>query len=85
MKCKTCIDNKMHNLSFSKNNGVKAKDILRLIHTDVSGSFKTAGLNGEKYFVFFIDDYSKIANVYCIKCKDEVFNFLVQFINESEN
>ena len=74
----------MHNLQFS-NNKIKAKDILEIIHTDVCGSFKTAGVNGERYFVSFIDDYSKIAKVYSIKSKDEVFNCLSQFVNESEN
>ena len=84
MKCKTCIANKMCNLPF-KNNRKRATDLLEIIHTDVCGSFKTAGLNGEKYFVSFIDDYSKIAKVYCIKTKDEVFDCMVKFINESEN
>ena len=41
------------------------------------GNFKTAGLKGEKYFVSFIDDCSKIATVYCIKSKDEVFDCFV--------
>lgn len=84
MRCKICIENKMHNLPFN-NNRTKAKDILEIVHTDVCGSFKTTGLNGERYFVSFIDDYSKIAKIYCIKSKDEVFDCLVQFINESEN
>ena len=84
MKCKICIENKMHNLPLS-NNRIKAKDVLEIVHTDVCGRFKTAGLNGERYFVSFIDDYSKIAKVYCIKSKDEVFNCVVQFVNESEN
>ena len=66
MKCKTSIENKMHNLPFS-NNRTKAKDILEIIHTDVCGLFKTTGFKGERYFVSFIDDYSKIAEVYCIK------------------
>ena len=59
----------MHNLPFS-NDRIKAKDILEIIHTDVCGSFKTAGLNGERYFVSLIDDYSKISKVYCIKSKN---------------
>ena len=84
MKCKTCIENKMHNLPF-QNNRLKANDILEIIHTDVCGSFKTAGPNGERYFVSFIDDYSKIAKVYCIKSKDEVFDCMVNYINEVEN
>ena len=74
----------MHSLPFS-NDRIKAQDILKIIHTDVYDSFKTAGLTGEKYFVSFIDDYSKIAKVYCIKSQDEVLNCLVKFINESEN
>ena len=84
MKCKTCIENKMHNLPFS-NDRIKAKDILEIVHTDVCGPLKTTGFNGENYFVSFIDDYSKIAKVYCIKTEDEVFDCLVRFINECEN
>ena len=74
----------MHNLTF-KNNITKAKDILDIIHADVCGSFKTPGSMGKRYFVSFNDDYSKIAKVYSIKTKDEVFHCLVQYINESEN
>ena len=39
-----------------------------------AGPFKTTGFNGENYFVSVIDDYSKIARVYGIKTKDEVFD-----------
>ena len=84
MKCKTWIENKMSNLPFN-NNRTRAREILEIVHTDVCGPFKTIEFNGEKYFVSFIDNYSKIAKIYCIKSKDEAFNCLVQFINETEN
>lgn len=42
-------------------------------------------MNGEKYFITFIDDYSKAANVFAIKSKDEVYKCLVEYINEVEN
>ena len=58
MKCKTCIENKMHNLPFS-NNRPKAKDILEIMHSDVCGPFKTTGLKEERYFVSFIDIIAK--------------------------
>ncbi|KAL7301770.1 hypothetical protein TKK_0005761 [Trichogramma kaykai] len=83
MKCKTCIENKMHNLPY-KNRRTKAKSILEIVHTDVCGPFQTVGFRGEKYFVSFIDDYSKLARIYCIKSKDEVFDCLTQFVNECE-
>ena len=81
MKCKTCIENKMHNLPFY-NNRSRAIDILEIIHTDVCGSFKTTGFNGENYFVSVIDEYSKIARVYGIKIKDEVFDCIFKYIND---
>jgi hypothetical protein len=54
MKCKTCIENKMHNLLF-KNNRTRAKDILEIVHIEMCSNFTTTGINGEKYFVSFID------------------------------
>ena len=84
MRCKICIENKMNKLPF-ENNRYQAKQVLEIIHTDVCGPFQTTGPNGERYFVSFIDDYSKIVKVYPIKTKAEVFDCLVEFINESEN
>ena len=84
MKCKTCIENKMHNLPF-ENNRNKAKEILEIIHTDLNGPHPTVGMHGGKYFLTFIDDYSKLARVYTIKTKDQVFNCFVGYINEVEN
>ena len=84
LKCRVCIESKMHNLPF-KNNRTKAREIMEIIHTDVCGPFKTTGFNEEKYFILFIDDYSKIARIYCIKSKDEVFDCFVQLVNEAEN
>ena len=46
---------------------------------------RTVPLMGKRYFVSFIDDCSKIAKVYRIKTKYEVFDCLVQYINESGN
>ena len=67
LKCATSIENKMHNLPFN-NNRRKAEDILDIVHTDLNGPHQT-GYHGEKYFLSFIDDYSKLINVYCIRSK----------------
>jgi len=69
MKCIICITNKMHNLPF-KNNRRRAKEILEIVHSDLKGPHTTTGNCDEKYFLSFIDDYSKLAKVYCIKSKD---------------
>lgn len=54
------IENKMHNVPF-ENNRSRTKDNLELVHTDLNGPHSTAGFNGERYFLTFIDDYSKAA------------------------
>jgi len=43
------------------------------------------GNNGEKYFVTFINDNSKLVRVYTIKSKTEVYECFIEFINTVEN
>ena len=53
----------MHDFPF-ENKRNRAKDILEIVHTGICGSFNTICFKGEKYFVSFIDAYSK--NAYTI-------------------
>jgi len=84
LKCGTCIQNKMHNLKF-ENQKERANDLLNIIHTELNDQHNTTGNNGEKYFLTFIDDYSKAARVYTIKSKTEVYECFIEFINTVEN
>ena len=38
---------------------------LEFIHTDIGGPFPVTGYKGERYWVTFLDDYTKIAEAYC--------------------
>ena len=49
------------------------------------GRNNTIGYCGEKYFVTFIDDYSKCAKIYCIKNKSETAGCSFDYINLVEN
>ena len=84
LKCAICIGNKMHNLLL-KNNRREAEDILYIVHTDLNGPHQTTGYHGEKCFLSFIDDCSKLVKVYCIKSKYEVCDYLMQCVNEVQN
>ncbi|KAF2887744.1 hypothetical protein ILUMI_18431 [Ignelater luminosus] len=84
LKCEICLQNKMTNLKF-KNNRSGANDILEIIHTDVNGPISPTGYKGERYSVSFVEDFSKIAVVYCIKHKSEVFNRFVEHIKLMQN
>lgn len=82
-KCAICLEFKMNNVPF-KDDREKATEILQIVHTDVNGPH-CVGYCGEQYFVTFIDDYSKLVKVYCIKSKSDVYNCLVEYVNLVEN
>lgn len=46
---------------------------------DVCGPIRTPTISGNKYFVTFIDDYSRYSRVYLLKCKSEVLEKLKEF------
>lgn len=46
---------------------------------------ETRSLGGSKYFVVFEDDFSRMAFVYFIETKEEVFGCFKQFKNMAEN
>lgn len=74
----------MHNKPF-ENNRSRANEILELIHTDLNGPHTNTGIGGEKYFLTFIDDFSKLGKIYCIKSKAEVINCFIEYVNLVEN
>ena len=69
--CEHCVTSKQHRLKFDRSTA-RSKYILDLIHSDVWESPEMS-LGGAKYFVSFIDDYSRRLWVYPIKKKSDVF------------
>ena len=84
MKCANYIESKMANVPF-KSNRSETKEILELIHTDLNGPHNTIGYGGEKYFLTFIDDYSKCTRIFCIKSKAETASCFIECVNQAEN
>ncbi|GJQ97131.1 retrotransposon protein, putative, ty1-copia subclass [Tanacetum coccineum] len=57
-KCVSCMSGKMARKPYL-HQVERAKDLLRLIHTDVYGPFKIVSRQRASYFVTFIDDFSR--------------------------
>ncbi|KAK2994443.1 hypothetical protein RJ640_001259 [Escallonia rubra] len=77
--CKACLVGKQHRHSFPKESISRAKAPLELIHTDVCGPIDPASLGKNRYFLLFIDDYSRKTWVYFLKQKSEVFSTFKRF------
>ena len=52
---------------------------VQCVHSDVCGPMSTDSIGGKKYFVTFIDDYSRYCKVYFQRNKSEVFEKFKQF------
>jgi len=71
--CEECVQAKQHRNNFSKNAGSKTKNVLEVVYSDVCGPIQVESTGGNKYFVTFIDDFSRKLWTYLIKRKSEVF------------
>ncbi|GKE08092.1 gag-pol polyprotein, partial [Tanacetum coccineum] len=65
--CEYCVISKQHHLKFKASNS-KSVFVLELVHSDVWQAL-VQSLGGARYFVSFIDDYSRRCCVYPIKKK----------------
>ena len=70
--CKFCIMCRQRRVSFSTSK-YKTRGLLDLVHTDVWGPSPVASVGGARYYVTFIDDFSRKLWVYFLKQKSEVF------------
>ncbi len=72
--CEACIEGKHQRKYLPKDEASKASKLLELVHSDVCGPMKITSHGGARYFVTFINDFSKKTHVYLSKAKGEVFD-----------
>ena len=77
--CSSCVLDKHHWDSFEKRASWHASNPLQLVHNDLCGSLPTISFFGFKYFLTFIDDYSRCTWVYFLKFKSEVFDMFLAY------
>ena len=76
-KCQTCVEAKKPRKPF-KSVQHRETELLELIHTDICEINGELTKGGKRYFVTFIDDFSRYCHVHLMKHKDEVMEkFLI--------
>ncbi|GJU67451.1 retrovirus-related pol polyprotein from transposon TNT 1-94, partial [Tanacetum coccineum] len=53
---------------------------LYLLHMDLYGLMRIASVNGKKYILVIVDDYSRFTWVKCLRSKDEAPDFIIKFL-----
>ena len=52
---------------------------MELVHTDLCGTIRSKGLNGEKYFMLLIHDYGRMTWVFLLNRKSKYFGCFKTF------
>lgn len=83
--CEPCIAGKQTCSDMSKIATYCASGLLQLVHSDVHGPLPVQTRNGYKYWITFIDDFSRHWAVLPLKKKSDAFAVFKQFKVYAEN
>ena len=82
-KCEVCVESKTTKKSCKPIE--RKSELLILIHSDL-GDLKNTMTRGDKrFYITFIDDYSRYTRVYLLRNKDEAMDAFIKYKNEVEN
>nr|GFD39565.1 putative ribonuclease H-like domain-containing protein [Tanacetum cinerariifolium] len=59
-----------------------SKQQLHLLHMDLCGPMRVASINGKRYVLVIVDEYSRYTWVYFLKTKDEMLEVIKNFLKK---
>lgn len=77
--CEGCILGKHKRDSFPVGKSRRAKQPLELVHTDICGPIEVESLGHKRYFLLFVDDFTRRIWIYFLKEKSEAFTKFRKF------
>ncbi|KAI5329221.1 hypothetical protein L3X38_028618 [Prunus dulcis] len=77
--CEGCRLGKQHRDSFPLESTWRASHPLELVHTDICGPMKTDSISGNKYFLLFTDDCTRMSWMYFIRNKSSALECFRKF------
>ena len=69
--CEPCLAGKQHRQPFPKQSSTRMTEPLSLVHSDLHGPLPVQTFSHCRYWISFIDDYSRFAHVFLLKNKSE--------------
>ena len=80
--CEPCALGKIHEKPLPREAGSKASKKLERVYTDIKGPIEPASINGYRYAITFVDEYTNHAVVKFMKFKSEALEKLKQYVAE---
>jgi transposase InsO family protein len=76
--CHHCLAGKMHQLPFPNSNK-QVQSPFELVHSDLWGPAPVVSTNAFRYYLVFVDEFTKFTWVYLLKHKSDTFHTFTQF------
>ncbi|WJX61599.1 hypothetical protein P8452_46671 [Trifolium repens] len=83
--CGPCQIGKISKTSFKPKNIVSTSRLLELLHIDLFGPVSTASINGKKYGLVIVDDYSRWTWVKFLRVKDDAYDVFNIFCTQVQS
>ena len=81
--CETCALGKQTSKPVPKETQNKAQKLLELVYSDILGPFEVLSLNGSRYAITFVDEYSKYSVVKFMSKKSQALEKFKEYVAES--
>ncbi|GJU70881.1 retrovirus-related pol polyprotein from transposon TNT 1-94 [Tanacetum coccineum] len=78
--CSACVMGKSKKQSHKPKSEDTNQEKLYLLHMDLCGPMRVASVNGKKYILVIVDDYSRFTWVKFLASKDEAPDFIIKFL-----
>ena len=79
LQCKACHLGKHHKVPFASRRKSHVCSPFHLVHYDIWGPINTPSLLGFRYFVIFVDNYSRVTYLYLTKERSELYSIFKSF------
>jgi transposase InsO family protein len=82
-KCEVCVETKITKKPCKSI--TRETELLGLIHSDLGDLKHTMTRGGKKYYVIFVDDYSRFTKLCLLRSKDEALEMFIKYKIEVKN
>nr|GEZ57471.1 retrovirus-related Pol polyprotein from transposon TNT 1-94 [Tanacetum cinerariifolium] len=78
--CSACEQVKIHRKHHKLKTAFTSNNLLYLLHMDLCGPMRVESINGKRYVLVVVDDYSRYTWVFFLHLKDEASDVIISFI-----
>nr|GFA43531.1 retrotransposon protein, putative, Ty1-copia subclass [Tanacetum cinerariifolium] len=82
--CSACEQGKIHQKHHKSKTAFASSKPLYLLHMDLCGPIRVQSINGKRYVLVVVDDYSWYTWVFFLHSKDETSEVIISFIKKTQ-